>query len=477
MNDVTPRDPNEYRPGFHFTAKKGWINDPNGFSYYEGRYHLFFQHHPFGTEWGPMHWGHAVSDDLLRWEELPIALAPDSDFDRRGCFSGTAITMDKQHVLMYTGVGPRGQEQCVALGDGFKYRKLPDNPVIRAAALPEDVRAEEFRDPKLIVEDGTLYALVGTQLKDGRGALVLFKGAALNAWEFAGVFDASTDTAPGVWECPDLFEVNDRDVLLISPQGMTPEEHRFRNHHSTMYRIGKADLSDGRFAAFGFDEVDYGFDFFAPQTMRDSRGRRIMVAWMQMWGRTMPTHDLGHGWAGAMTLPRELSVHNDMLYQKPIDEIAAYHINPLFWDVSFSGTWTHPDLCGRSFDLTIEFRISDAHTYGLSLFCGAEEETVFSYDHGSGVVTFDRRRSGIPLKGLERDPVSSGVRTVPVLGVGATFKLRLIADRSSVEAFIQDGQRTMTGTVYPRDTSQGIRLFSKGGPVSARIWFSRLSFG
>ena len=149
----------EPKPSFHLSARTGWMNDPNGFSYYNGEYHLFYQYHPYDSHWGPMHWGHAVSRDLLHWEYFPAALAPDTDYDRDGCFSGSAVALDDgRHLLMYTGVvketQPDGscrevQTQCIASGDGTDYEKYAGNPVLDAGDLPEDGSRFDFRDPRI----------------------------------------------------------------------------------------------------------------------------------------------------------------------------------------------------------------------------------------------------------------------------------------------------------------------------------------
>ena len=146
------------KPEFHLTTPVGWLNDPNGFSIYGGKAHLFYQFHPYSTEWGPMHWGHSTSDDFIRWEELPTALAPDSDYDAFGCFSGTAIENDGKHVLFYTGVveekladGTKNviQNQCMAVGDGISYEKISGNPVVDGKIMPEECSRADFRDPKV----------------------------------------------------------------------------------------------------------------------------------------------------------------------------------------------------------------------------------------------------------------------------------------------------------------------------------------
>ncbi|MDE7325519.1 MAG: glycoside hydrolase family 32 protein, partial [Lachnospiraceae bacterium] len=162
----------EERPAFHLSARTGWMNDPNGFSFYNGQYHLFYQYHPYRSVWDSMHWGHAVSRDLLHWEYLPAALAPDTAYDRDGCFSGSAAVLpDGRQLLMYTGVSkevqPDGssrdvQTQCLAIGDGRDYEKYEGNPVLTQKDLPEDGDQYNFRDPKLWQEaDGSYSCVVG----------------------------------------------------------------------------------------------------------------------------------------------------------------------------------------------------------------------------------------------------------------------------------------------------------------------------
>ena len=164
----------EERPDFHLSVRTGWLNDPNGFSYHDGKYHMFYQYHPYDAHWGPMHWGHAVSEDLLHWEYLPAALAPDAFYDRDGCFSGSAITLpDGRQLLMYTGVleestrtgGKRAiQTQCLAVGDGVDYEKVENNPVLDEKDLPPGASASDFRDPKMWRrKDGTYRCAIGSR--------------------------------------------------------------------------------------------------------------------------------------------------------------------------------------------------------------------------------------------------------------------------------------------------------------------------
>ena len=174
----------EMRPLFHLTPRCGWMNDPNGFSLYKGEYHLFYQYYPYETVWGPMHWGHAVSKDLITWEYYPAAIAPDMEYDKNGCFSGSAIEMeDGRQLLVYTGVQKMEDEdgnirevqtQCVAFGDGKDYEKYANNPVIDSTMLPEGAGKYDFRDPKVWRENGKYYIVVGNKTEDIDGQILQF---------------------------------------------------------------------------------------------------------------------------------------------------------------------------------------------------------------------------------------------------------------------------------------------------------------
>ena len=242
----------EERPGFHLSTRVGWLNDPNGFSYYEGKYHLFYQYHPYDPYWGPMHWGHAVSEDLLHWEYLPAALAPDQTYDRDGCFSGSAVTLpDGRQLLMYTGVkriplADGGfcdeQTQCLAVGNGIDYEKYEQNPVLDGKDIPKGCSKEDFRDPKMLKnEDGTYSCVVANRAADGSGQVLLYTSTDGFEWKFKSVLMANHDRFGVMWECPDLFCLDGKDVLMCSPMDMLPEGFEYHNGNGTMYLLGELD--------------------------------------------------------------------------------------------------------------------------------------------------------------------------------------------------------------------------------------------
>lgn len=239
MNDLTLQKARAYeaehgaaispaeRPAYHMTPYVGWLNDPNGFSYYKGKYHQFYQYNPYDVRWAPMHWGHAVSTDLLHWEYLPCALAPDSPADNGpGCFSGSATQMDDgRQLLMYTSVvaekQPNGemrdiQTQSIAIGDGLNYEKPACNPVLTQKDLPEGFSKFDFRDPKIWREtDGTYSAVTVCLAEDGSGAAVLFQSKDGFDWHFVTVLERCNNQYGKMWECPDFFPLDGKQVLML----------------------------------------------------------------------------------------------------------------------------------------------------------------------------------------------------------------------------------------------------------------------
>ncbi|WP_284640750.1 glycoside hydrolase family 32 protein [Paenibacillus silviterrae] len=461
----------DYRLNYHLLSEFGWMNDPNGFVQYKGTYHLFYQHYPYEPRWGPMHWGHAVSRDLIKWEYLPVALAPDTDFDKDGCFSGSAIEKDGKLILMYTGhvvTGPDkdnhyAQSQGIAVSeDGVRFVKSERNPVIGADQIPSGSSKKDFRDPKLFEKDGSYYVVLGSNDGEGNGQVLLYLSADLLTWEFVSVMAKSGGDLGDNWECPDLFSLGERDVLIMSPQRVPAQGDSFRNLHSTSYMVGLLDIGTGKFSYDEYHPIDHGFDFYAPQTTLDDKGRRIMIGWMDMWESDMPTQQ-GHYWAGAMSLPREVVRDGDRLKFQPVEEIAAYRTN--LYEASNVMLDGERDLeaSGDSYELQVVIDARDAEEFGLKLRTGAGEETVVAYRAGDRTLRLNRDLSGIGPK---------GERCTKVELRGGKLALRIFVDMSSVEVFVQDGEQVMTARIYPGPESLGIKAFSTGECVleSFRKW-------
>lgn len=292
----------------HFEPEKGWINDPNGLCFFQGQYHAFFQHYPHEPKWGPMHWGHAVSNDLIHWEELPIALYPDMPYENEGgCFSGSALEKDGVLYLMYTSVSKeQGQTQSIAISrDGTHFEKYAGNPVIGKSPL--DPENKDFRDPK-IFSYGDSYRMVCGAGMDGLGCVLLFRSDDLLHWEYIGPIFQSRDYGP-VPECPDLFPLGDKWVLLFS---------RMDETRSAQFVVG--DFDGEHFTPESFQQPERGTDFYAPQTFLDEKGRRIMIGWLFNWNRNVPENAVR---AGALSIPRELTLQNGTVCNFPVAEAAG----------------------------------------------------------------------------------------------------------------------------------------------------------
>ena len=459
------------QPRFHVTGGIGWINDPNGFAPYKGEYHLFFQYYPYDTKWGPMHWGHVKTSDFVRWERLPAALAPDTDYDRNGCFSGSSLELpDGRQLLMYTGVRnirrrngkiDSFQTQCIAVGDGVDYDKYEANPVIDASTLPEGASVHDFRDPKIWREDGKFYAVIGNRPEDGSGSILLYESEGAIHWQFVSVLAACHNQYGRMWECPDFFELDGKHVLLVSPQEMAAIGLEFHPGNANVALIGKFDRKTNHLLREYVQAIDYGLDFYAPQTLLTEDGRRVMIAWMQNWETsTCKVEELR--FFGQMSLPRELSVRNGRLCQNPVRELEQYRgVLIDYHNVLINGETSLRGISGRYLDMTVTLRPGNESSmykwFRLYVAKDGEHFTFIRFRPETGTIKVDRTHSGFP-----HDIVN--IREFPVNVKNGTLKLRVIMDRYSLELFVNDGEQAASFVLYtPIDA--GSISFSSDGSV------------
>lgn len=454
-------------PRFHVTGGVGWINDPNGFSLYRGEYHLFFQYNPYSTHWDTMHWGHVKTRDFIRWERLPCALAPDEEYDKDGCFSGSAVELpDGRHLLMYTGVRKTDdpdefQAQCLAFGDGTEYEKYEHNPVISAELLPPGGSHVHFRDPKIWRTEDGFRAVAGNLTCDGSGAVLLFESADAIHWRLVSEVAASENRIGRMWECPDLFGLDGKDVLIVSPQEVRSEGIEFIDGNTTLCLIGELD-PDGRLVRESEHPVDYGLDFYAPQTVLTQDGRRVMIAWMQYWNsvEVRPIEELP--FFGQMTLPRELSIREGRLIQHPVRELDAYRGERVsFRGVPVSGIANLSGIRGRCIDLSV--RIAPGADGGYNSFTvntalGEGYITAIRYSPAMNTIVVDRSRSGWP-----EDVMNT--REFPVRDRGGEIDLRFIIDRYSLEIFVNDGEQAASFEIFAPDSADGVSFSCEGEAV------------
>ncbi|NCC42415.1 MAG: glycoside hydrolase family 32 protein [Clostridia bacterium] len=454
--EATHTEPTMERPHFHLTPPVGWMNDPNGFSIYKGEYHLFFQYYPYETKWGPMHWGHASTQDLITWKYLPCALAPDQKYDSEGCFSGSAIEYQDQQLLLYTGVSKAPdqdvtfQTQCIAVGDGIDYQKSDSNPVIAGDLLPAGSSLIDFRDPKIWKDGDLYYAVVGSRHADGSGQIALFSSADCRSWDFVSILARCENEYGRMWECPDFFSLDGKDVLLTSPQDMIAEKYKFHSGNGTLALIGNLDRSLMQLVRENAEAIDYGHDFYAPQTLLSEDGRRIMIGWLQNWDCCLTPVE--SSWSGMMSIPREIHIKDGKLIQNPVREIENYYKATEFNTFTLKAdSPVNFFSAGRCIDLTLEINTSDCDEFTLLLAKNDRFSTRVSYDTAQNVLTFDRSESG-----LIRDCAMT--RQLQPSDHDGVLKLRVLMDLYSIEVFVNDGEQALTSLIFTPLEAEDIQL-------------------
>ncbi|MFO7167823.1 MAG: glycoside hydrolase family 32 protein [Chloroflexota bacterium] len=443
-----------HRPAYHFLPPANWMNDPNGLIHWRGRYHMFYQHNPNGAFWGTMHWGHAASSDLVRWEHLPIALAPGPEpYDDAGIYSGIALDDHGVPTIMYTATSGPQSAPSVALAVGDQdlvtWRKDERNPVILP---PPDLDLTGFRDHTAWREGPWWYQLIGAGIRGVGGAVLLYRSQDLRSWEYLGpacVGDAAESGT--MWECPDLFALGGRHVLVISPIPLeravyftgTYAAHRF--------------TPDG-----GFRELDPGGSLYAPQSFRDARGRRIMFGWLRE--ERAQAAQIAAGWSGAMSLPRVLSLLPDGgLSQAPAPEVETLRQAHARWEglALPDGRPVAPDgLRGDRLELLAVIDPGEADAVGLAVRAApvGEERTLLLYERAAGRLVVDRSRAS-----LDPDTARDVRACALALAPGEPLRLRVFVDRSVIETFANE-RACMASRVYPtRPDALGVELFARGG--------------
>ena len=419
----------EIRPLYHTTPLKGWINDPNGVVKFNNKFHVFYQYHPYGLEWGPMHWGHVVSDDLLHWEHLPIALTPGDDFDKDGCFSGSSIVFNNRLYIVYTGFIFNEdnekiiQQQCLAYSeDGVKFTKV--GLIIGKDNLPEEFAPNDFRDPMVYREGDEFIMLVAARRKNGKGNILKYKSKDLIHWEYV-TYILERDSEGQMIECVDY--VKDLNLLLNSEQFHPVNGYNHHNIHSCLYRLGE--FKNDKFIASKEGMLDYGFDYYAPQVFLENN---VLIAWMNMWDRNNPSTK--YGFAGSLTIPRKLEIRNNDLYQTPVlpnGKVEQVNVKDLFVDHVRTSFY--------------KLEIDGLESLSLKLRAGKQHQTTFVLKGDEWV--FDRSRSGEEIKGNETDDDSlHGIRRMPYVN-GNHHEIFIVLDEFSVELFV-DG-KSLTSLIYP----------------------------
>jgi beta-fructofuranosidase len=451
-----------FRPSFHASSPMGWTNDPNGSAFFGGEAHMYFQYYPYSAVPNTMYWGHFSTSDFVKWKLLPLALAPDEPYeDFRGCWSGNTFIEGGKHYVFYTSVteGYR-QQQCLAVSeDGLHFQKDKNNPIIKSSDYPKCFSKMDFRDPMVWKKDDKYFLIASSRFEHGEMAILLFDSLDLRHFSYRSVFFTS-DMTGGVFECPTLFSVDGQEILIGCPQFKAKEGNRFENNHGCIYITGNIDYCNLIFKSTGYDEIDSGFDFYAPQIISVPDGRKIMVAWMACPDRNYPTRE--YGWAGDFVIPRELSFKNGHLYQKPVKELENYRVNKVVFDnLSFRGKMSFVNIHGNKKDIELEADLSKADFLEIDVLASESQRTKIIINRQAKQVVFDRKESGLPIVADHGQEADSNVRILDTIDL-STVQMRILIDVSCVEVFIDDGLYAMTANVFPEAESAGFDLISQG---------------
>lgn len=470
-------DAQRYRPQWHFSAQRNWLNDPNGLVYMEGEYHLFYQYNPFGDQWGHMSWGHAVSTDLLHWTELGVAIAED---ERVSIYSGS-IVVDAANtsgfgiagepllVAIYTGClrvpeGGQAQEIAYSTDKGRTWTKYAHNPVL-------DLGLRDFRDPKVFWHQATHRWVMAVILPDAH-QVAFYASPNLRDWVYLSTFGPQGETG-GIWECPDLIEfpaanrARSRWVLKVDTfaghPGGTGAQIFIGHFDGTRFTTDQTPSSTGQW-------VDYGCDFYAALSWNNLPSRHpapVWIGWLNnhSYAAKTPTSP----WRGAMSVPRELFLREtpagSRLAQRPWSGLEALR----------GAAWSQPELAlcdevrslplpwddTRCLELCWSIPAVEADSFGLRLRVGKDAALVVGVDWARKVIYIDRSQSGRTVDARRW----VGRREAPLVEAAPGLVLRVLLDRCSVEVFAEDGLVCISELFFAEDENQAVEVYAQGGSI------------
>lgn len=412
----------------HLKAPGNWMNDPNGFIYYKGKYHLFYQYFPYAPVWGTMHWGHAVSEDLVNWEHKGVAVFPTKYEDQNGCFSGSAVTYQGELYLFYTGIhynrpDPHNIHRClddqfdacqmrITSKDGEQFDNFNDKRMVIPPISDREIgdRADT-RDPKVWRGRDAWYMVLGSKTKDGRGKLLFYKSADLSEWKFAG--STSKSGLGRIWECPDYFETESGGVLMMSPMGFLMDG-RQREEQTICLAADfeedtcRMDISDQ------WQYMDYGLDLYASQSTTDEEGRRVVLAWLRM------PEPVDGVWSGMFCIPRVVEVERGHIY---------FRVHPNV-EKAYTKKITSPseaDEAGYRVSLDME----DGETVNIGGYRVSRRGSRICADRSEVFAAFADYRMR-----FETPDVKDG------------WRLDIYVDRNLIEVFVNNGEYVISNAVY-----------------------------
>lgn len=451
----------KFYPKFNYAAPVGWLNDPNGVVVFNDELHLFYQHYPYDSVHGRMHWGHTKTKDGVNWEDLEVALAPDEPYDKDGVFSGSAIVKDNKLFVMYSGHivnedGSYKQVQNIAFSeDGINFEKYEKNPVIDGKDVPQGSSIVDFRDPKVFERNNRYYSIIGSKTNDEKGQVLLYVSDDLLEWEFQSVILPYNEFLGDMVECPDLIFFENKDAFLLSAMNYTDKATGEYFPHISWIIEGKVDWETFVFEVSSVRKMDGGFDYYAPQTALSATNPNeyTAIAWQQAWNRTLPTHDQKHKWAGQMTIPRILKEENNKVMQYPSPQVKSKISNLDELNDTLINNQVPFDFDGEYISFTME----SSNQLKLTFLNNNDEKIVVNFDGKNQVIEFSRKDT---ITITNNDNKLFDEIDYPISLKDELWNVEIFIDTSSIQVFVNN-YYTLTSTFYAENTLNQLLIESK----------------
>lgn len=445
-----------WRERYHIQPVTGCMASPAAFIYCEGIYHLFYNWHPVSSNNGINYWYHVTSKDLISFHNEGVKLKPDDLYDYHGLTSGSAVEVGEEVFFFYTGFFEDGEGdisplQLVSrLGEDGKIHK---HPVPLIEMMPEAVKY--MAQPSVYKHGDNYYMLLGAETKAGYGGIAVYHAVGKLDFKYLGLLATGLDTFGDIWEHPQIFQVDGYDVLAFCPQGIDKFGYNFWNVYQSGFVIGEIDFEQLTLNHGTFYEFDYGFDFYAPRTTVDEEGQCVMIGLLGMQETSYPTdEDL---WGNCLSLPRVLNIEDYKLKQRPHPKLEALRHSLISAEGYFK---YYPkrmrDFYGDKYELIIDFLDYDATEIYVKLRVSKKEETVIIYNTEHDEITLDTTFSGRMPEGV--DGTERKLKLQQKL-----HQLRIFMDVSSIEVFINDGDRVMSARIFPSKEAVGVQLSTEIG--------------
>lgn len=416
---------------FHLEMPKGLVNDPNGLCYHQGKYQIFFQWNPFGCEHKHKHWTYTQTTDFINYTKPQIALAPVDKFDKDGCYSGSARSKNNKLEIIYT--ANLKDEQNIRYPRQVLVKQDDDGEFIKEKIIIDTVPkgyTTHFRDPYIFIKNNRSFIILGAQRENLTGCALIYEEIDEN-WIFRGELKTRLTDFGYMWECPNLFTIDDKDILVFCPQGLKAQKYQYQNLYQAGYLIGQFNPDTLEFTHGEFHEFDMGFDFYAPQVLVHEN-RHILIGWVGMPDKLQDYPTIDDGWVHSLTLPRELILKNDKLYQRPIAELNKLNQN--------TTTKMNKDKISLSTNKKLEISIplKDISNWQGKLKFN-DEYILLTYDKNNSIFTIDRSQLKLGGKGIRQFLVKTQDE----------LNLSIYIDNSIIELYLQDGEYYATFCYYP----------------------------